>query len=121
MAPAGLPAAVSHAAYRRVLRESRSIIDELRLRDALLKEEKAAKKKTTSAKSKQRRGKNPAGPSNAVKTAEQMPMPLLTPAVPVAKGFAKLPPEVSYKVNIRLAVYSPHTAIDQSRDRQVPA
>ncbi len=121
MAPAELAAAVTQTGYQGVLQKNRSIVDELCLQDALLREKKAARKKITLAEYMKRQGKNSAGPSNASNTAEQVPMPVLTPAVPVAKGFAKLPPEVSHEVNVRLAVYSPLTTLDQSRDREVPA
>lgn len=98
MAPARSSHAVSDAAYKQVLHESRSIIDELRLQDALLKEEKAARKKLTQTTFKKRRGKKAAGrPPNALNT-EQVPMPALMPAAPIAKGFARLPPEVSHQI-----------------------
>ncbi|KAL8760771.1 MAG: hypothetical protein Q9184_003056 [Pyrenodesmia sp. 2 TL-2023] len=123
MAPARSSHAVSDAAYKRVLHTSRSIIDELRLRDALLKEEKAARKELTPTASKKRRGKNSAPPPNASNT-EQVPMPALTPAAPAAKGFAKLPPEI----NQEIAKYLPDKDLasfslvqPETRDAVLPA
>lgn len=97
MAPARSSHAVSDTAYKRVLHESRSIIDELRLQDALLKEQKAAKKKLKSTTCKKPRTKPSGGLLEAL-ASEQKPMPADVAAVSVATGFAKLPPEVNYEL-----------------------
>ncbi|KAL8929837.1 MAG: hypothetical protein Q9208_000981 [Pyrenodesmia sp. 3 TL-2023] len=97
MAPARSSHAVSDAAYKRVLHESRSIIDELRLQDALLKEQKAAKKKVKSTASKKPRTKTSGGLLGAL-AGEQESMPADAVAVPVAMGFAKLPAETNQEI-----------------------